>query len=530
MEVSHRLILRIVFGMQCGIVRSPVSATLPQIASRLFLVWGVLYPAPQVLFRVPHAMCSLLRIRRETMCHRGSLSQEGRHSPATIARGGREGKRRGWDERTWRCDFPCPDMPSTHAAAARLLPIITASPHSRVLPFPCAPIPVCPHSRVPPFPCAPIPVCPHSRVPPFPCAPIPVCPHSRVPPFPCAPIPVCPHSRVPPFPCAPIPVCPHSRVPPFPCAPIPYPLHLRCKGPDSHEPHPNVFMSLRLPDSLICMSPHPLELAPPTCASPTPLCSPLPTLSPPGPPAPVRAVSALAQVLHTPCASHSLPLTYTPCPSHYLPLTHTPCPSHSLPLALPTVEIPFPLALRLPHIPHLPLNLHLCLPRIPHLVPLPAVSASSLLQLASLDHCLLFSLSSVLDLHPPTLFLAMLLYSMCYVLYPSGTTPPSHPCCCAPLPQSPPSPISPFPHLPLPPSPPSPISPFPHLPLPPSPPSPISPFPHLPLPPSLPSPISPFPHLPLPPSPPSPISPFPPSPCAHQVQHVLRALPLGHHQ
>ncbi|CAI7743607.1 unnamed protein product, partial [Closterium sp. NIES-53] len=31
-----------------GIVRSPVSATLPQIASRLFLVWGVLYPAPQV--------------------------------------------------------------------------------------------------------------------------------------------------------------------------------------------------------------------------------------------------------------------------------------------------------------------------------------------------------------------------------------------------------------------------------------------------------------------------------------------------
>ncbi|CAI5526825.1 unnamed protein product, partial [Closterium sp. Naga37s-1] len=36
-----------------GIVRSPVSATLPQIASRLFLVWGVLYPAPQVLYPAP---------------------------------------------------------------------------------------------------------------------------------------------------------------------------------------------------------------------------------------------------------------------------------------------------------------------------------------------------------------------------------------------------------------------------------------------------------------------------------------------
>ncbi|CAI5509558.1 unnamed protein product [Closterium sp. Naga37s-1] len=39
MEIIHSIL---------GIVRSPVSATLPQIASRLFLVWGVLYPAPQV--------------------------------------------------------------------------------------------------------------------------------------------------------------------------------------------------------------------------------------------------------------------------------------------------------------------------------------------------------------------------------------------------------------------------------------------------------------------------------------------------
>jgi len=31
-----------------GIVRSPVSATLPQVLSRLFLVWGILYPAPEV--------------------------------------------------------------------------------------------------------------------------------------------------------------------------------------------------------------------------------------------------------------------------------------------------------------------------------------------------------------------------------------------------------------------------------------------------------------------------------------------------
>ncbi|GAB2226126.1 hypothetical protein Droror1_Dr00021918 [Drosera rotundifolia] len=39
LEIAHSLI---------GLVRSPVSATVPQIASRLFLVWGILYNIPEV--------------------------------------------------------------------------------------------------------------------------------------------------------------------------------------------------------------------------------------------------------------------------------------------------------------------------------------------------------------------------------------------------------------------------------------------------------------------------------------------------
>lgn len=39
MEILHSIF---------GIVRSPVAATLPQVLSRLFLVWGILWPVPQV--------------------------------------------------------------------------------------------------------------------------------------------------------------------------------------------------------------------------------------------------------------------------------------------------------------------------------------------------------------------------------------------------------------------------------------------------------------------------------------------------
>ena len=36
------------YPVMAGLVRSPISATLPQVMSRLFLVWGVLYPVPEV--------------------------------------------------------------------------------------------------------------------------------------------------------------------------------------------------------------------------------------------------------------------------------------------------------------------------------------------------------------------------------------------------------------------------------------------------------------------------------------------------
>ncbi|GAB2283211.1 Very-long-chain (3R)-3-hydroxyacyl-CoA dehydratase PASTICCINO 2 [Dionaea muscipula] len=39
LEIVHSLI---------GLVRSPISATLPQISSRLFLIWGILYNFPEV--------------------------------------------------------------------------------------------------------------------------------------------------------------------------------------------------------------------------------------------------------------------------------------------------------------------------------------------------------------------------------------------------------------------------------------------------------------------------------------------------
>ncbi|XP_076905429.1 very-long-chain (3R)-3-hydroxyacyl-CoA dehydratase PASTICCINO 2-like [Bidens hawaiensis] len=39
LEILHGII---------GLVRSPVSATLPQISSRLYLVWGILYSFPEV--------------------------------------------------------------------------------------------------------------------------------------------------------------------------------------------------------------------------------------------------------------------------------------------------------------------------------------------------------------------------------------------------------------------------------------------------------------------------------------------------
>jgi very-long-chain (3R)-3-hydroxyacyl-CoA dehydratase len=40
-------VLEILHGL-VGLVRSPVSATLPQIGSRLFLTWGILYSFPEV--------------------------------------------------------------------------------------------------------------------------------------------------------------------------------------------------------------------------------------------------------------------------------------------------------------------------------------------------------------------------------------------------------------------------------------------------------------------------------------------------
>ncbi|KAH7678047.1 Very-long-chain (3R)-3-hydroxyacyl-CoA dehydratase protein [Dioscorea alata] len=39
MEIIHGLV---------GLVRSPVSATLPQIGSRLYLTWGILYSFPEI--------------------------------------------------------------------------------------------------------------------------------------------------------------------------------------------------------------------------------------------------------------------------------------------------------------------------------------------------------------------------------------------------------------------------------------------------------------------------------------------------
>ncbi|GMH06282.1 hypothetical protein Nepgr_008122 [Nepenthes gracilis] len=43
LEIVHSLI---------GLVRSPISATLPQIASRLYLVWGILYSFPEIRTRI----------------------------------------------------------------------------------------------------------------------------------------------------------------------------------------------------------------------------------------------------------------------------------------------------------------------------------------------------------------------------------------------------------------------------------------------------------------------------------------------
>ncbi|XP_078179090.1 very-long-chain (3R)-3-hydroxyacyl-CoA dehydratase PASTICCINO 2A-like isoform X2 [Carex rostrata] len=41
-------ILEIIHGL-IGLVRSPVSATLPQIGSRLFVTWGILYSFPEII-------------------------------------------------------------------------------------------------------------------------------------------------------------------------------------------------------------------------------------------------------------------------------------------------------------------------------------------------------------------------------------------------------------------------------------------------------------------------------------------------
>jgi hypothetical protein len=43
-----------IFNSIVGIVRSPVMATLPQIGSRIYLTWGILFSFPQVRSPSPH--------------------------------------------------------------------------------------------------------------------------------------------------------------------------------------------------------------------------------------------------------------------------------------------------------------------------------------------------------------------------------------------------------------------------------------------------------------------------------------------
>jgi very-long-chain (3R)-3-hydroxyacyl-CoA dehydratase len=41
------VLFQIIHGL-VGLVRSPISATLPQIGSRLFVTWGILWSFPEV--------------------------------------------------------------------------------------------------------------------------------------------------------------------------------------------------------------------------------------------------------------------------------------------------------------------------------------------------------------------------------------------------------------------------------------------------------------------------------------------------